>query len=128
MAQRDWIDECYSGETVSDIVGRLQQHHGVGTGPASDAATLIANRSPIALSVTSEAVRRAARLEALEDVLVQDYRVSSAALRTHDFVEGIRAQLIDKDRNPTWSPPTLAAVTASDVEANFEPVDDDLNF
>lgn len=57
--------------------------------------------------MTLQAVRRAAKLDTLEDVLIQDYRVSSASLRSHDLVEGIRAQLIDKDRNPNWSPATL---------------------
>ena len=124
-AQRDWIDGCFAGDTVEDMIGALR---GQGAGPANDAADLIATRSPIALSVTLEAVRRAAALETLKDVLVQDYRVSSASLRSHDLVEGIRAQLIDKDRNPKWSPAQLAAVTAADVEAYFAPVDDDLSF
>lgn len=124
-AQRDWIDECYAGQTVEDIVTALRAH---GASPAHDAADLIATRSPIALSVTLAAVRRAADLPTLKDVLVQDYRVSSASLRSHDLVEGIRAQLIDKDRNPQWSPARLADVTAADVEAYFAPVDDDLSF
>ncbi|OBG06681.1 enoyl-CoA hydratase/isomerase family protein [Mycobacterium intracellulare] len=124
-AQRDWIDDCFARDTVEDIVAALAGH---GAGPANGAANLIATRSPIALSVTLEAVRRAAELETLKDVLVQDYRVSSASLRSHDLVEGIRAQLIDKDRNPKWSPAQLAAVTAADVEAYFTPVDDDLSF
>ncbi|OBB86130.1 3-hydroxyisobutyryl-CoA hydrolase [Mycobacterium colombiense] len=124
-AQRNWIDECYSGDTVEDIVAALRGHD---AGPADDAANLIATRSPIALSVTLAAVRRAAKLATLKDVLVQDYRVSSASLRSHDLVEGIRAQLIDKDRNPQWSPAQLPAVTATDVEAYFAPVDDDLSF
>jgi enoyl-CoA hydratase len=80
------------------------------------------------LSVTLEAVRRAAKLDTLEDVLAQDYRVSSASLRSHDLVEGIRAQLVDKDRNPKWSPASLEEVTEADVEAYFAPVDDELTF
>jgi enoyl-CoA hydratase/carnithine racemase len=124
-AQRDWIDHCYAGDTVADIVASLRDHD---AGPANDAANLIATRSPIALSVTLEAVRRAAALATLEDVLAQDYRVSSASLRSHDLVEGIRAQLVDKDRNPKWSPASLAQVSAADVEAYFAPVDDELTF
>lgn len=124
-AQRNWIDECFAGDTVEDIVTALRGHD---AGPANDAADLIATRSPIALSVTLEAVRRAAKLETLKDVLTQDYRVSSASLRSHDLVEGIRAQLIDKDRNPKWSPAQLHQVTAADVDAYFAPVEDDLNF
>jgi enoyl-CoA hydratase len=124
-AQRVWIDKCYAGDTVEDIIAALRGHD---AGPAQDAANLIASRSPIAASVALQAVRRAAKMQTLEDVLTQDYRVSSAAARSHDLVEGIRAQIIDKDRNPKWSPATLAAVTAADVEAYFAPVDDDLNF
>lgn len=125
VAQRHWIDECYAGETVEDIVAALRGHD---AGPAQEAADLIATRSPIAVSVTLQAVRRAAKMETLEDVLVQDYRVSSASARSHDLVEGIRAQLIDKDRNPKWSPTSLAEVTAADVDAYFAPVDNDLSF
>jgi enoyl-CoA hydratase len=124
-AQHHWIDECFAGETVEDIVAALRGHD---PGPAHDAANLIATRSPIAVSVALAAVRRAAKMETLEDVLIQDYRVSSASARSHDLVEGIRAQIIDKDRNPKWSPATLAAVSAADIDAYFAPVDDDLSF
>jgi len=124
-AQRSWIDPCFAGDTVEEIVARLRAE---AAGPARKAADLITTRSPIAVSVALAAVRRAAGLPALEDVLVQDYRVASASVRSHDLVEGIRAQIIDKDRNPTWSPATLADVTAADVEAYFAPVDDDLSF
>jgi enoyl-CoA hydratase len=124
-AQREWIDECYRADSVLDIVAALKSHDAK---PANDAADLINTRSPIALSVTFEAVRRAKDLPTLEDVLVQDYRVSSASLRSHDLVEGIRAQLVDKDRNPKWSPASLAEVTLADITAYFQPVDDDLEF
>jgi enoyl-CoA hydratase len=124
-AQQDWIDECFSADNVAAIVTELRGH---AAGPANDAADLIAGRSPIALAVTLESVRRAAKLDTLEDVLVQEYRVSCASARSHDFVEGIRAQLVDKDRNPTWSPATLDAVSADDVENYFAPADPDLTF
>ena len=125
VAQRAWIDECYQGATVADIVAALRGHD---AGPANDAANLIASRSPTALAVTLEAVRRAAKLDTLDEALRQSYRVSCAALRSHDLIEGIRAQLVDKDRNPKWSPASLAAVSDADVEAFFAPVDDDLTF
>lgn len=124
-AQRNWIDDCYVGASVPDIIDALRGHS---AGPANDAAAVIAGRSPIALAVTLAAVRRAADLDTLEDVLIQEYRVSCAAARSHDFVEGIRAQLVDKDRNPNWSPTTLTDVTAADVEAYFAPADPDLTF
>jgi enoyl-CoA hydratase len=124
-AQRDWIDECYAAETVADILTALRDH---GTDEARRAADLIETRSPIAVSVTLEAVRRAGRLDTLEDVLRQEYRTSCASLRSHDLVEGIRAQVVDKDRNPKWSPDSLAAVTPADVESYFAPADRELEF
>jgi enoyl-CoA hydratase len=125
MAQRGWIDECFAGETVVDIVAALRGHD---ARPANDAANLIATRSPISLCVALEAIRRAAKLETLEDVLRQEYRTSCACSRSHEFVEGTRAMVIDKDRNPKWSPASLAAVTTTDIEAYFEPPDRELEF
>lgn len=125
VAQQDWIDECYEGETVADIIAALQAH---AAEPANNAAELIGSRSPIALTVTLASVRAAAQLSTLEDVLVQEYRVSCGSLRSHDLVEGIRAQLVDKDRNPKWAPESLAAVTAADIDDYFQPAEPDLTF
>jgi enoyl-CoA hydratase len=125
LAQHDWIDDCYAGETVEDIVAALRKQH---ADPATEAADLIETRSPVAVSVALEAIRRAAKLDTLEDVLRQEYRTSCGALRSHDLVEGIRAQVIDKDRNPKWSPASLAAVTAADVEGYFAPADREVEF
>ena len=124
-AQRDWIDHCYAGQTVVDIVDALRGHD---ESPANDAANLIATRSPIALAVALASIRRAADYKTLEETLVQEYRVSCAAVRSHDLVEGIRAQVVDKDRNPQWSPVSLAAVTDEDVQSYFTPADPDLTF
>lgn len=134
LAQRDWIDTCYAGETVADILAALREHDAgtaagqTGGTAAGDAANLIATRSPVSLAVTLVAVRRAAKLDTLEEVLQQEYRTSCASVRSHDFVEGIRAQLVDKDRDPHWSPPSIAAVTQADVDAYFVPADPDLTF
>ncbi|ORV43349.1 3-hydroxyisobutyryl-CoA hydrolase [Mycolicibacter engbaekii] len=124
-AQRDWIDECYAHDTVAEIVEALAGH---ASPDANAAAELIGTRSPVACAVTLEAVRRAGRLASLEEVLIQEFRVSCASLRTHDLVEGIRAQLVDKDRNPQWAPATLAEVTAADIDAYFVSADPDLTF
>lgn len=125
LAQRRWIDECYEGETVVDIIAALRGHD---AGPAIDAANHIASQSPIALAVTLEAVRRAAHLDTLKDVLRQEFRTACGALRSHDLVEGIRALLVDKDRNPKWSPAALALCSKDLVEAYFTSANPDLAF
>ena len=123
LAQRDWIDAAYAGDTVAEIVAALRA---LSTEPATKAADLIATRSPIALAVTLRAVRRAADLTTLEDVLREEFRTSLTALRSHDMSEGIRALLVDKDKNPKWNPPTLEQVEPALVDTYFAPADPDL--
>ncbi|WP_344499312.1 enoyl-CoA hydratase/isomerase family protein [Streptomyces enissocaesilis] len=118
-AHRDWIDHCYAAETVEEIVDRLLAR---GEPAARETAGTILARSPVALKVTLAALRGAGELATLEQVLEQEYRVSCAALSSPDLVEGIRAQVIDKDRAPRWSPPALAEVTAEDVARFFAPL------
>lgn len=86
---------------------------------ARDAASAILSKSPTSVAVTLEALRRAARLGSLEEVLDQDYRLGLRFLEGTDLIEGIRAQVIDRDRTPRWSPATLAAVSRADVERYF---------
>ncbi|WP_040830321.1 enoyl-CoA hydratase/isomerase family protein [Nocardia jiangxiensis] len=121
----DWIDACYRADTVEQIVDRLQGHS---RPDARQAALGILSKSPVALKVTLASLRRARELDTLEQVLNQEYRASVAALGTHDLVEGIRAQVVDKDRNPQWNPQTLAAVTTEQVDNYFTSLgDDELN-
>ncbi|MEU3825453.1 enoyl-CoA hydratase/isomerase family protein [Streptomyces sp. NPDC029080] len=119
--RREWIDACYTADTVEEIVHRLLAH---GAPDAKEAAETLLAKSPTALKVTLAAVRRARQLGPLERVLDQEYRVSCAALTTPDLVEGIRAQVVDKDRRPSWSPATLSEITDADVARFFAPLGD----
>lgn len=118
-AHRAWIDACYATDDVEEAVRRLYDH---GDPAAKEAAETLLTRSPTSLKVTLVALRRARRLDSLERVLDQEYRVSCAALTAPDLVEGVRAQIIDKDRDPRWSPATLAEVADADVERFFAPL------
>ncbi|MFJ9771339.1 enoyl-CoA hydratase/isomerase family protein [Kitasatospora sp. NPDC101157] len=120
--QRDWIDACYAADTVEEIVDRLLNS---GVPEAKESAELVLGNSPTAVKVTLAALRRARTLSSLEAVLDQEYRISCAALDGHDLVEGIRAQVIDKDRSPQWSPRTLGDVTEADVARFFAPREGD---
>ncbi|MCX4966731.1 enoyl-CoA hydratase/isomerase family protein [Streptomyces sp. NBC_00654] len=119
---RHWIDACYAAETVEDILERL---HGSGVPEARDTAATLLTKSPTALKVTLAAVRRARALDSLEAALDQEFRVSSRAFEQPDFVEGVRAQIIDKDRNPQWKPAGLAEVSDRDVARFFAPLGPD---
>lgn len=98
---RDWIDECYAADSVPEILDRLRAHPAAG---AQAAAREITIKSPTCLAVTLRSLRTAATLPSLEAALQQEYRLSAALLRLPDLTEGIRAQIIDKDRSPNWQP------------------------
>ncbi|MEU3709909.1 enoyl-CoA hydratase/isomerase family protein [Streptomyces catenulae] len=117
-SRREWIDHAFAADTVEEIVDRLL---GSGRPAAKEAATTLLAASPTSLKVTLAALRKAPGLGPLEAVLEQEYRVSCATLTAPDLAEGIRAQVIDKDRTPRWSPATLAEVTDADVARFFAP-------
>ncbi|MEU4158687.1 enoyl-CoA hydratase/isomerase family protein [Actinoplanes sp. NPDC026670] len=104
---RTWIDECYPGDDVAAIIDRLAASAAPG---AQAAAKEIATKSPTSLVVTLRSIRSAAGLANLREALDREYRLSAMLLRLPDLAEGIRAQIIDKDRRPRWQPPTLAEV------------------
>lgn len=123
LAQREWVDAAYAGDDVETILERLDA---VGTEPAAKAAAAIRRKSPTALHVTLAALRRARALPDLESVLDQEFRVSVRSLGWHDLAEGIRAQVIDKDRDPHWEPAGIADVDPATVSAMFEPLEHEL--
>lgn len=103
---RGWIDEAFSAPTVVEIVERLRTQ---GTTDAEAAADLLESLAPTALAVTLDAVREARAMPDLRGALEGEYRRVMWFVTQHpDLVEGIRAQLVDKDRDPHWQPATLA--------------------
>ncbi|GGI93003.1 enoyl-CoA hydratase/isomerase family protein [Pseudarthrobacter scleromae] len=121
QGQREWIDACYSADDAGDIVRRLRGYEGVGSDEAAQAADAIEAKSPTSVKVTLAALRRA-KGHTLDEALAQEYRTGLRFLEAPDFREGIRAQVVDKDRNPRWNPATLADVAPEQVERFFEPL------
>lgn len=115
-AERDWIDTCFAADSIEEIAGLLAQRPEPAAG--SCLATLRA-MSPTALKVTLEAIRRAARMSSVDEVLAQDLRVCLEFTRHPDLVEGIRAMVVDKDRSPGWQPAGWEDVSRADVLAFF---------
>ncbi|MGU3434873.1 enoyl-CoA hydratase/isomerase family protein [Actinomycetes bacterium M1A6_2h] len=116
MSQRDWIDEFYVGDDAAVIVNRLRTS---GIDAAVAAADAIEGKSPTSVAVTLRSIREAEQSTSLEAVLNREYRISVACLSSPDLVEGIRAQVIDKDRSPSWTPSSLADVSSADVDRFF---------
>ncbi|MGV9709111.1 enoyl-CoA hydratase/isomerase family protein [Gordonia sp. NPDC003424] len=119
--QREWIRDAFAADTVPGIIERCRA---VGSEEATKVADTIAAKSPTTLTITLRALREP--LPTLEDTLHREYRVSMRSLLHPDMAEGIRAQVIDKDRNPSWRPPTFDMVTAESVDDYFAPLPDSL--
>ncbi|MGP4031026.1 enoyl-CoA hydratase/isomerase family protein [Pseudarthrobacter sp. 1C304] len=117
-AQQEWIDACYSSDDAEEIVRRLRAFGGETGGEAADTAGTIEAKSPTAVKVALASLRRVRGLS-LEEALEQEYRVGLRFLTGPDFREGIRAQVVDKDREPHWQPATLAEVSQADVDSYF---------
>lgn len=114
---RAWIDEGFSGETAGEIVAALA---GSAHPEARAAAEVISNRSPLSVCLTLEALRRAREMGSVDEVLAQDLVLATNLMtRESDFVEGVRAQLVDKDRTPRWRHASVDEVSADEVESFF---------
>ncbi|GGH48641.1 enoyl-CoA hydratase/isomerase family protein [Microbacterium album] len=123
---RAWIDEAFAADTVPEIVARLREFERSAGGadgdgvPPSDALAALAERSPTGLVVSLAAVRSSRALPGLRAALEQEYGLVSWFMATQpDMAEGIRAQLVDKDRSPRWNPADLADVPAEIVGEAF---------
>ncbi|WP_308016318.1 enoyl-CoA hydratase/isomerase family protein [Cellulosimicrobium marinum] len=113
-ARRSRVDTCYAAATVPEIVGRLRAAGAAGDAAASAEADELEALSPTAVTVALASVRHARGLRDLRSALAHEYGVVSWFVDTRpDLVEGIRAQVVDKDRDPRWSPASLAVVDPS---------------
>ncbi len=92
---------------------------------ARAAGAEIAGNAPTALKVTLQALRDARHL-GLAACLDREFRVSRSITRMPDFVEGVRAAVVDKDRSPAWWPRRLEDVHRADVLRHFAPDGDEL--
>jgi enoyl-CoA hydratase len=114
--EREWIDACYGGGALEEIVAHLRA---CGTEGARAALDVMRKASPTSLKVTLRNIRSAATFDRVEQSFAQDYRIALACIAGHDFIEGIRAAIIDRDRNPRWRPDRIEAVTPEIVDWHF---------
>jgi len=120
-AARPWIDACYGADIIEEIIARLRKSQDE---DARAAAATLQKMSPTSLKITLRNMRAALSFAELEDSFRQDYRISLACIAEHDFIEGIRAAIVDKDRKPVWRPDKLEDVTPDIVERHFRSIGD----
>ena len=116
LEQREWIDRCFALSTVEDIFAAIAQESSV---EAVAALQDLQKKSPTSLKLALRALRKGREFNDLGRCLQQEYRLAQVCVREHDFAEGVRAAIIDKDRKPRWSPQRLQDVTPEALEKYF---------
>jgi enoyl-CoA hydratase len=117
---REKIDRYFGHDRVEDIIADLQQDD---TPWAEETLKAMYAMSPTSLKIALRQIRLGAKMP-FAQVMTMEYRLSQALTKGHDFYEGIRAALIDKDRQPKWEPPRINEVSDQDIEACFDSLGD----
>lgn len=115
MDHQEDIDLCFSAETVEEILHELSQRN---NHFCEEAVKMISKKSPTSLKVSLIAMQKGSNM-GFDECMEMELSITSQFLRGHDFAEGIRAVIIDKDQKPVWNPASLNAVNQKDLNHYF---------
>jgi enoyl-CoA hydratase len=124
LSRRAAIDRLFAGDRVEDILDALDREVGSVSADAEWAgktAALMRTKSPTSLKLALAQVRRGAGWD-FETCMRAEFRIVSRIIHGHDFYEGVRAVIVDKDNRPQWEPATLAGVSDAEIERHFAPL------
>ena len=128
LARRDVIDRLFAGDRMEAILARLD-HEAPEAGPngkwAKATTAAISSKSPTSLKIALAQMRRG-KAWSFAQCMQAEFRIVSRIVYSHDFYEGVRAVIIDKDNRPHWRPAALAEVGDAEVERYFAPLDAEL--
>jgi len=112
------IDQHFSKDSVEDILASLQQD---ASDWAEKTASLIKTKSPLSTLIAFRQLREGKHLS-FDEAMRMEFRLASRFMRGHDFFEGVRAIVIDKDQKPAWRPAELADVSEAELDGYFTPL------
>lgn len=121
QAEQVLINHCFAPDSLAEIVARLDAAARGGSAFAAQAATAMRKNAPLSMAIALQQLARGAHLD-FADALAMEYRIVARICRAHDFYEGVRALIVDKDQAPRWQPATLDAVYPGAVAAYFAPL------
>ncbi|MDF0488672.1 enoyl-CoA hydratase/isomerase family protein [Sphingomonas sp. H39-1-10] len=119
LAHRDEIDRLFASNRLEDVLAALEADPGEWA--AAQRATL-ASKSSQAMKVSLRLLAEGAGMTDFADEMRQEYAVAARVAQLPDFLEGVRALIIDKDNAPRWKPATPQGVTDAAVDAIFAPL------
>jgi enoyl-CoA hydratase len=110
------IDRLFSGDSVEAILAALEAD---GSDWALAQLSILATKSPQTLKVSLKQLALGAEMTRFSDNMRMEFRIGSRVVRRHDFLEGVRAVIVDKDNAPQWDPATLEGVTEAMLDEIF---------
>ncbi len=113
------INRLFASDTYEDILGALEADGGEWA--IKELATLH-GKSPQTCKVALRQLKEGGEMHDFAAQMTQEYAIGSRVVQMHDFLEGVRALIIDKDNSPKWDPPTAEAVTDDWIDAIFAPL------
>jgi len=121
-AHQDEIARLFAGDSVEAIVAALEADGGAW---AQEQLKVLATKSPQTMKVAFRQLQLGGDMKKFADNMAMEYRIGARVVQRHDFLEGVRAVIVDKDNSPKWDPPTLEGVTSSMLDAIFAPLPSD---
>jgi enoyl-CoA hydratase len=113
------IDRLFAGDTLEAIVEALNRD---GSEWALAQAAILKTKSPLSMKVSLRQLRAGARMTDFAEDMAMEMRIGARVVMSHDFTEGVRAVIVDKDNAPKWAPDTLAGVTDTMLDDIFAPL------
>ncbi len=124
MAEGGLVEAAFERLEPAAVRDALARAAGQGSPFAAKALAALAEKSPTSQAIALRQMRLGGALT-FEEAMALEYRIVSRICRGHDFYEGVRAVIIDKDNRPAWSPPAGEVVTDAAIDAYFAPLGDD---
>jgi len=118
-ASQSAIANLFASDDLEDILAALEVD---GDDWARTELATIRSKSPLSCKVSLRLLEESGERESFAEEMAAEYALATRIVRTHDFIEGVRAVLIDKDNAPVWHPPRPEQVTDAVVDAMFEPL------
>ncbi|WP_269713516.1 enoyl-CoA hydratase/isomerase family protein [Caulobacter sp. NIBR2454] len=116
------LSETFTMTSVEGIVAALEAH---GSDWAGAQLETLRTKSPQTLKVAFRQLRRGGAMDDFAENMAMEYAIGARVVRRHDFIEGVRAVIVDKDNAPKWNPDRLGAVTESMLDEIFAPLPPD---
>ncbi|WP_428631914.1 enoyl-CoA hydratase/isomerase family protein [Sphingopyxis sp.] len=120
--QIDKINRLFASDTYEEILAALEADGGEW---ATKELGVLHGKSPQTCKVALRQLMEGGAMHDFAAQMTQEYAIGSRVVQMHDFLEGVRALIVDKDNSPKWDPPTPEAVTDDWIDAIFAPLPDD---